>query len=281
MALKTIAAFLDGSEASDARLAHAVALAEAEGAHLVAIACTRQIDIGVYAVPGAEMAVDLSQIDESRERAQAIARAAAARIEAAGISGETRWSAAIAAGLEETAARAARHADLSICGPAAGASAEDETAEIAMEGALFGGGRPVMILPKGWSGPLRPKRLMVAWDASRVAARAIADAMPWLAAAEAVTVAIVDPTPGEDGFGEEPGADIAATIARHGAEVTVDRLPREGASIAGRLSQAAKDGAADMLVMGAYGHSRLREALFSGVSRELFQAPPVPLFTAH
>ncbi|HKK35344.1 MAG TPA: hypothetical protein VJ994_03545, partial [Paracoccaceae bacterium] len=73
MAIKTIAAFLDGSEASEARLGHAIAIAEATGAHLVAVALARQIDIGVYAVPGAEMAVDLSQIDESRARAKALA----------------------------------------------------------------------------------------------------------------------------------------------------------------------------------------------------------------
>jgi nucleotide-binding universal stress UspA family protein len=281
MAIKTIAAFLDGSEASEARLGHAIAIAEATGAHLVAVALARQIDIGVYAVPGAEMAVDLTQIDESRARAKALAEAAEKRIEAAGISGETRWTSAISAGIEETAARAARHADLSICGPAGGDGPEEETAEAALEGALFYGGRPVLIMPRAWKGGSFAKRVMVCWDGSRVAARAIGDALPLMATAEKVSVTIVDPTPGEGGFGEEPGADIAAMIARHGAKVTVDRLPSAGASTAERLGQAAADGGFDLMVMGGYGHSRLREAIFSGVSRQLFEQPPVPVFTAH
>ena len=281
MAIKTIAVFLDGSDASTARLDYAIRVAEACGAHLSAVALARQIDIGVYAVPGAEMAVDLAQIDESRARAKALAEAAGERLKAAGISHETRWASTIAAGIEETAARAARHADLSICGPTGGGTPEDETAEAALEGALFEGGRPVLVVPKDWTGESFGSRVMVCWDASRVAARAIGDALPLLATAETTVVTIVDPTPGEGGFGEEPGADIAAMIARHGAQVEVRRISSEGGSTAERLAQAATDGDHDMMVMGGYGHSRLREAIFSGVSRDLFETPPVPVFVSH
>jgi nucleotide-binding universal stress UspA family protein len=257
MSIKTITVFLDASAASEARLQTAIGLARARGAHLVAVALTRQIDFGVYAAPGAGMAVDLAQIDESRAEARALADHAAEIITAAGLSADTRWAASIAVGLEDTAALAARHSDLSVIGPVGGDGPEAATADSVFEGALFGSGRPVLIVPHGWKGERIGRKVMVCWDGSRVAARAVADALPFLASAESVMVAIVDPKPGEDGIGEQPGADIAAVIARHGVKVEINLLPRAGASVAERLMTAATDAECDLMVMGAYGHSRL------------------------
>lgn len=281
MSIKTITVFLDGGAASDARLAAACALAKARGAHLTAVAMTRQIDFGVYAAPGAGMAVDLALIDESRAEAQALAKAAAEAMEGAGLSPDVRWAASIAVGLEDTAATSARHSDLSVIGPVGGDGPEASTADAVFEGALFGSGRPVLMLPRGWDKGAVGKKVMVCWDGSRVAARAVADATPFFASADEVIVAIVDPSPGEGDIGEQPGSDIAAVIARHGVKVRVELLPRAGASIAERLMTAATDMGCDLMVMGAYGHSRLREALFSGVSRETFEGPVVPVLAAH
>lgn len=281
MSIKTISVFLDGSEASSARLAAAIGLARARGAHLVAVGLARQIDFGVYAAPGAGMAVDLAQIDESRAEAKGIAEAAAEAMQAAGLTPDTRWAASIAVGLEDTAALVGRHSDLCVVGPVGGEGPEAATADAVFEGVMFGSGRPVLMLPRGWREGSIGKRVMVCWDGSKVAARAVADATPFLEAAEEVIVAIVDPNPGEGGFGEEPGVDIAAVIARHGAKVKVEILPRAGASTAERLLTAASDLQADLMVMGGYGHSRLREALFSGVSRQVFEGPVVPVLAAH
>ncbi|MDF2233537.1 universal stress protein [Albimonas sp. CAU 1670] len=280
MSIKTITVFVDGGPASDARLSAACDMAGKYGAHLVAVAFARQFDMGVYAMPGAEMAMDLSAIDTARAEAKELAKKAEAKMQAAGVSADARWASSIAAGLEETAARAARHSDISIVGPAGGEGPAGEAAEAAFEGALFGSGRPVLMLPEGWSKPVGTN-VMLAWDGSHVAARALQDAMPLIKAAGSVTIAIVDPEPGVDGTGEEPGADIATVIARHGVKVEVKTIARAGASTAERLMATAGELGADLMVMGGYGHSRLREAIFSGVSRSVLEAPNVPVLVSH
>lgn len=280
MAIKTITVFLDDSAASDTRLAAAIALAQTHGAHLTAVACARQLDVGVYAMPGAEMAMDLTALDQSRDQAKALAARAAERMEREGITGDTRWASAIAAGLEETAARSARRSDISVVGSVGGDGPSSDVADAVFEGALFSSGRPALVLPAGWTGPIGTK-VMIAWDGSHVAARAIADATPFLEAAGEATIAIVDPDPGSGRFSEQPGADIAAVIARHGVKVTIETLAKSGASAAERLQTAATDLNADLMVMGGYGHSRLREAIFSGVSRQVLEKPSLPVLVSH
>jgi nucleotide-binding universal stress UspA family protein len=281
MSIKTITAFLDESETSWARLEAACALAQARNAHLVAVACMRQIDVGVYAMPGAEMALDLASIDQSRDRARAMAREAAERIERFGLTPDTRWASSIAAGLEETAARAARHSDLAVLSPVGGEGPAAEVADAVLEGVLFSSGRPALVVPHDWKGARIGSKIMIAWDGSRVASRALHDALPFIEKAGAATIAIVDPEPGIGGVGEEPGADIAAVIARHGVKVEVESLASAGASTAERLMTTASDMSADLMVMGGYGHSRWREAIFSGVSREVLEAPSVPVLISH
>ncbi len=280
MSFKTITVFVDGTASGDARLDAACALAQRLGAHLTAVACTRQIDVGVYAMPGAEMAVDFAAIDDSRQRAEAMARKTAERMERNGVTGDTRWASSVSAGLEESAARAGRHSDLTIVGPLMIDGQEGEVADAVLEGVLFGSGRPVLMLPAGWSGDVGTN-VMVAWDGSRVSSRAIADATPFLEAAGRVTVALVDPEPGVNGIGENPGADIAQVIARHGAKVEVQILARAGASVAERLQTTASDMGADLMVMGGYGTSRWREAIFSGVSRQVLENPSAPVLVSH
>jgi nucleotide-binding universal stress UspA family protein len=281
MSIKTLTVFLDDSEASAARLDAACDMAQARQAHLVAVACVRQIDVGVYAMPGAEMALDLAGIDESRAQARKLAKEAGARIERAGLAPDTRWASSIAAGLEETAARAARHSDLAMIGPVGGEGPAADVADAVMEGVLFSSGRPALVMPRGWKGGVPGCNVMVAWDGSRVATRALHDALPLIQGAESVTVAIVDPEPGAGDVGEEPGADIAAVIARHGLKTKVESLASAGASTAERLLTTAADMEADLMVMGGYGHSRWREAIFSGVSREVLEAPSVPVLVSH
>ena len=118
---------------------------------------------------------------------------------------------------------------------------------------------------------------MVGWNAGREAARAVADALPLLVRAAAVEVLIIDAERGPAGHGQEPGADIARYLARHGAQVEVRRLSSDGEDL-GRLllSQAAAFGA-DLLVMGAYGHARLNELIFGGVTRTALRDADLPV----
>jgi len=121
---------------------------------------------------------------------------------------------------------------------------------------------------------------MIAWDSRLEASNAVSRAMHLLSAADAVHVTLVDPMGDEGGQGMEPGADIATYLARHGVKVTVDRIPSQGRTVADTLGQHAIDVSADLLVMGAYGHSRLRQRIFGGVTRSIVDEPPLAVLMA-
>ena len=149
-----------------------------------------------------------------------------------------------------------------------------------IEGALFSSGKPLLLVPEGSQPTLKPKRVLVAWDSRVEASRAVRESLEMLAAAESVRLALVDPVEGDDYHGAEPGADAAAYLARHGVKVTVDRLPSSNHSVAEVLRRHAIDTSSELMVMGAYGHSRLRERIFGGVTRSILESPPLPILMA-
>jgi nucleotide-binding universal stress UspA family protein len=144
------------------------------------------------------------------------------------------------------------------------------------ESLVLSSGRPIIMFPaRGTVSQVR--RILVAWNATRESIRAVADALPLLVKAKAVQVLVVDHERNRAGHGQDPGADIARHLARHGAHVEVLRLSSEGEEV-GRLllSKAAAFGA-DLLVMGAYGHSHLREWMFGGVTRTVLYEAVLPV----
>ena len=145
-----------------------------------------------------------------------------------------------------------------------------------VESLVLTSGRPIiMVPPRATASPVR--RILVGWNAAREAVRAVGDARPLLVRAEAVEVLVVDPERRKAGHGQEPGADIARHLARHGARVEVRRLSSDGEDV-GRvlLAQAAAFGA-DLLVMGAYGHSHLNAWIFGGVTRTVLREASLPV----
>lgn len=146
-----------------------------------------------------------------------------------------------------------------------------------IEKALFLSGRPVIAVPSRHDS-FSVRRVIVAWDGSAQAARATNDAMPFLRSAEAVEIVAVDSA--AEGEATVPGAEFAPHLARHGVTVTVNDVPASG-SVADALRAQAGLFRADMIVMGAYQHSRAREFVFGGVTRSLLRDCPVPLFLAH
>lgn len=179
---------------------------------------------------------------------------------------------------DETIGRRGRYADLTLVGP--DVLGTQTLKGKVIEGALFWSGKPMLLVPEGASATLRPRRVLVAWDARIEASRAVREALELLAAADEVRLVLVDPVAGEKAHGAEPGADIAAYLARHGIKVVVDRVPSEGHPVADVLRRRAMDFDAEMLVMGAYGHSRFRERLLGGVTRSMLDEVPLPLFMA-
>ena len=142
-------------------------------------------------------------------------------------------------------------------------------------------GRPILVIPYAGSWTQIGRRVLVGWDSSREATRAINDAMPLLAGAEAVTILAVDPADGPAGHGEVPGADIALHLARHGVKATIEATVSAGIGAGNALLSRASDLEADLLVMGAYGHSRVRELLLGGVTRTVLDSMTLPVLMAH
>ncbi len=280
MSFMNLLVFADDGEASAPRLDTAIAMAERYGAKLAA--CVLAEQPAYYYGVGTEVAADvyLEDVERTKAIARGVADAARERLAKSGHDGGARWATGTAVAISETAACNARYADLSLIGQPDD-SAQETVLTRVFEGVLLDSGRPAVMVPKGWSGGSFGGRVMIAWTPCKEAARAVADAMPFIEAAESVHIAMVDPETGEDTHGEEPGADLAAALAHHRAQVTVDALPSAGHSVAGRLLTHAAECGADLIVMGGYGHWRLRESLFGGVTRDMIRKSEVPLLLAH
>jgi nucleotide-binding universal stress UspA family protein len=280
MSFKSLLTFADVTESSAPRLETAIAMAERHGAHLAVCALAEQP--AYYYGIGTEVAADVyvQDIERSREVADRVAVAARARLAESGHDGDIRTATGTAAMISEIAARQARHADLNLVGQ----PLDDDHLTLltsVLEGVLLNSGRPLAMVPRQWSGGAFGARVMVAWAPCKEAARAVNSAMPFIEAAERVDIAMVDPETGEHAHGDEPGADLAASLARHDVRVTVNRLPGGGQRVAERLLSHAADCNASLVVMGGYGHWRLREALFGGVTRDMIRQSTVPLLMAH
>jgi nucleotide-binding universal stress UspA family protein len=144
------------------------------------------------------------------------------------------------------------------------------------ESLVMSSGRPIIVFPpRGTVSQVR--RVLVAWNATRESIRAVADALPLLVKAEAVEVLVADHQRRPEGHGQEPGADIARHLARHGAHVEVRRLSSGGKDVGRLLLSQAAAFSADLLVMGAYGHTQLREWMFGGVTRTVLYEAGLPV----
>ena len=184
---------------------------------------------------------------------------------------DTAWA-------DEVIGRRARYADLTILGPDLLTS--PTLRDKVIQGALFSSGKPMLLVPEGARPTLKPKRILVAWDARLESSRAVRESLDMLKSAEQVHLVIVDPIEDEFHHGAEPGADAATYLARHGVKVTVERLPSANHSVADVLRQHAGDVAAELMVMGAYGHPRLRERIFGGVTKSVLEEQSIPVLMA-
>jgi nucleotide-binding universal stress UspA family protein len=181
------------------------------------------------------------------------------------------------AGIATRFAHIARRFDLSVVAQARPES--DGPEALIVEQALFESGRPVLVVPYIQTAPFKADHVMLCWDGSRPAARAAADAIPFLSRSKAVEVLIVES--GKLKSDEIPGADIAGHFARHNLNVSVTRTASGDIDVAGVILSHAADTGADMLVMGGYGHSRLREFILGGATRAILSSMTVPTLMSH
>ncbi|MGB3928775.1 MAG: universal stress protein [Sphingobium sp.] len=173
----------------------------------------------------------------------------------------------------------ARYADIVLFGPAS-AYTNTRLRRRLFENVALSSGRPVMVLPSGWK-PRAFNHIAVGWNATREATRALVDGLSMAAPGATIDVLVVSAKPAAKGHGSEPGADIARNISRHGFAVTVHRLDAQGASDAEALAGFARTHRADLLVLGASAHSRLRELFLGGVTHDLLDGGALPILFGH
>lgn len=281
MSYKDLVVVLDSGADTRGRIDLAAALAERFAAHLV----------GLYPIPDPDLPrragyADLAALEpvyrEWRARALSEAERARETFEHAGrLRGiSTEWRGA-SEGPEADPALHARYADLAILGQRDPESDEMALVRPRPEGVGLASGRPILVVPYAGRFETVGRCVLVAWNARREAARAVADAMPLLAQADAVTVLTVDPQIRPGGHGDLPGADIALHLARHGVNAQVERTVSADVPIGELLLSRAADLGADLLVMGAYGHSRTREFVLGGATRSVLASMTIPVLMSH
>ena len=256
---------------------YAISLADAFEAHLLGVAFSFE-----PVIPGMVMGgIPPQFIDSQRAESDKKARAAVARFEKAakqaGVSVETRVISSSISGAAEQFGQLARRFDLVVVGQPEGDKAAPD--EVVDEGVLFESGRPVIFVPFIQKIGLKLDRVMVCWDGSRAATRAVADSIPLLQKAKTVEIVLV----AAKGFktDEAPGVDLAKHLARHGLQVTLKRITSPEIDVASTILSYAADSSADMIVMGGYGHSRLREFVLGGVTRSILETMTVPALMSH
>ena len=278
MGLDDIVVYVDGAEATKARVGFALALAKEHGAHLVGIAFAPTALLPLY---GADVGfADMTEVLESVKTQSVNALDAfKTRAKAEGVSAEARLMQGMSEEFPHDFAHAARHVDLAILGqPRDGDPLIGQYALV--ERCLFASGRPVIIVPAAPEKLVLKGTIVAAWDGSAEAARAINDALTFLKPAARVVLLVGVPA----GDGEErtpPTDDMIAHLKRHGVKAEAMRVKVSEGDVGRLLLTTAKDLGADLMVMGAFHHSRWREFILGGVTLTVLEEATIPLFMAH
>jgi nucleotide-binding universal stress UspA family protein len=255
----------------------AVSVASTFKAHLAGISFAYEAVIPGTIFGGVAAELIQAQRAESQKAARTAVSNFGEAARGAGLSAESHLLEASIAAAADTFGRLARRYDISVVAQAEPAKLPDR--DLIIEAALFESGRPVLVVPYIQRDGLELDRVMVCWDGSRAAARAVGDAMPFLERAKAVEVVVVA---GEAGKSDEvPGADIAHHLARHALKVELRRIVAGDLDVANTILSHASDAGTDFIVMGGYGHSRLRELVLGGVTRRILQSMTVPALMSH
>ena len=278
MSYKTILVHMGDVAKQQSLLTAAVALARQSDAHLVGLCVVPPVIV----VPGGDSGPAIV-LDEHRT----VFRAGMAKLRAGfedatrGQSFQAEWCEADAGygNIEDVVIDHGRTADLIVAArpdPKAASGQLDAPERLVIES-----GRPVLLVPLIGHQTAPAKRVVVAWNGRREAARAVFDAMPVLKMAEEVVVLWVNPQAEGDAAGDLPGADICRALARHGVKCSATQNVRPAPDVGNTLLAAVKSQGGELLVMGCYGHSRLREFVFGGATRHVLQHMDVPVLMSH
>jgi nucleotide-binding universal stress UspA family protein len=277
---KTIVVHVDGSDCQESRVRAAALLAIKHGAHLVGSGATG-ISWMDYSLLTGSMAAPVILDDFQGLRDEARARLEEFRLAAAHLGVESVEARMIEDDPRYALLLQSRYADLVVLsqdtdtGLGQPARVRGLPEHVALRGA-----RPVLVVPPSYQGEPIPGTAVVGWDGGTQSLRAISAALPLLVRAAGVKLAVINPDELSELHGEQPGADMALYLARHGAQVEVV-VERTRSTTGGALCALARACGAGLMVSGAFGHSRYREWMLGGTTRELLERARIPLLIAH
>lgn len=275
---KDILVYLDGSGEDETRLAYAEALAKSADAHVTGLYCNILPGLAIISPDDAAAATAIAEMHSGAiatgNRVEANLRTSLDQLD---VLHELRRLDVVEGQAGHAIAAEARAADIFVATrPYSGQNLDPAI----VERVIFDSGRASLLVPPGGTPSTDYKTILIAWRNTREAARALSEAMPLLTRAENVIVACISEGENPEQTGERPGADIARNLDRHGVNVELKQV--SGWSDAGKaLLNEQKSNSADLVVMGAYGHSRFREWVLGGVTRTLFAGAEVPILVAH
>ncbi|KZY36869.1 universal stress protein [Roseovarius sp. HI0049] len=263
----------------DETLDHAVAMAAAHDAHLDLLCLGVDRSQTGYYYAGASAVMLQETITRAQDEAEEIDTKVRQRLGREDIRWASDKGVCQLADLGRHVASRAKFSDLAILPQPYGEGRGAEL-EPAAESVLFDGRTPALIVPPGATPASRPERIVVAWNESAEALAAVRAALPLLTAADQVHLTIVDP-PTHGPTRSDPGGMLSQYLARHGVKVEIDVLAKSLPRVPDILVRHATDIDADLMIMGAYGHSRFREAIFGGATRTMLEEAPLPVLMAH
>ncbi|OED50404.1 universal stress protein [Rhodobacteraceae bacterium (ex Bugula neritina AB1)] len=279
MSYKSLLTVLTAAETAAPPLAQIAALAEHFGAHADALCLGVDRTQTGYYYAGANALVLQETLARARDEAEKVQAQADATLKQAGAAFGTDNGVAQIADIGRHVAQAARFSDLVVLGQPYGEGKRAE-AEPIVESALFEGRAPVLVVPDDTAPLTQPKTVLAAWNESIEAMTAIRRAMPFLQSADLVRIAVIDP-PQHGPERSDPGGMLAQMLSRHGVTCEIDVLSKTLPRVSDVLNRHAADTAAELIVMGAYGHSRFREAILGGATRNMLEQAAVPVLMAH
>lgn len=279
MSFKTLLTVVTDKNHLQDTVAQAISLAECLDAHLDVVCMGVDRTQTGYYYAGMNAAVLQETLHQARTDATDMAEAARGQLTATNL----RWGVSDLvcqlADVARVAASYARFADLAILPRPYGDNRGIEL-EPVVEGALFEGQAPVIVLPAHAKDLKLPDRIAIGWNESAEALRAVRSALPLLTAAKRSHIVVIDP-PKHGPNRSDPGGLLSQFLARHGVTVEIDVLSKTMPRVSDVMQRHVTDINADMVIMGAYGHSRFREAILGGATRNMLESAEVPVFMTH
>jgi nucleotide-binding universal stress UspA family protein len=276
MSLKDILVHVDHSPSCKERIRAAIKLAQLHDAHLTALYVMSKPMIPGFIEAQLSKEVIKAQIAATENAAKDIETMFASLSEGEGV--RTEWR-CVEGDMVEQVMLHARYADLTVLGQRDAKTSEAPGADEIPDQILLRSGRPVLIIPHSGTFETIGRHIMVAWDGSRLATRAVNDGISLMEKADKVDVLAVDPKNAH--HGDIPGADISLHLARHDINAEAEHLVSDKLSAGDSLLSYAADNGIDLIVMGGYGHRRWREVVLGGVTRHMLKHMTVPVFMTH